>query len=317
MYREEIKVLDCTIRDGGLINNHYFTDEFVRAVYKAVSEAKIDYMEMGYRASRQMSPPSKYGAWKYCDDDKISQIIDGIESETKISIMIDAHRIQEQEFRPVDQSPVDMIRVATYVKDIDKAIAATQRVHDLGYETTVNIMALSKENEFDLIEALDQLAKTPAETIYIVDSYGYFFSEQIHYMTELYKKHLPGKRIGIHCHNNQQLAFANTIEGIRKGCNLVDGSLFGIGRGAGNCPLELIMGFLKNPKYRLDPILKVIQEYMIPIREELEWGYLIPFMITGILNRHPEAAIKLRKTENKDKYVEFYNEILSEPDVVA
>jgi len=317
MYREEIKVLDCTIRDGGLINNHYFTDEFVRAVYKAVSEAKIDYMEMGYRASRQMSPPSKYGAWKYCDDDKIREIIDGIESETKISIMIDAHRIQEQEFKPVDQSPVDVIRVATYVKDVDKAIAACQRVHDLGYETTINIMALSKENEFDLVEALDQLAKTPAETIYIVDSYGYFFSEQIHYMADLYFKHLPGKRIGIHCHNNQQLAFANTIEGIRKGCNLVDGSLFGIGRGAGNCPLELIMGFLKNPKFRLDPILKVIQDYMIPIREELEWGYLIPFMITGILNRHPEVAIKMRKTENKDKYVEFYNEILSEPDVVA
>jgi 4-hydroxy 2-oxovalerate aldolase len=317
MFRKEIKVLDCTIRDGGLINNHYFTDEFVRAVYKAVSEAKIDYMEMGYRASRQISPPAKYGAWKYCDDNKIREIIDGIESETKISIMIDAHRIQEQEFKPADQSPVDMIRVATYVKDIDKAIAADQRVRDLGYETTINIMAISTENEFELIEALDQLAKTPVETVYVVDSYGNFFSEQVHYMVELYQKHLPGKRIGIHCHNNQQLAFANTIEGIRKGCNLVDGSLFGIGRGAGNCPLELLLGFLKNPKFRLDPLLKVIQDYMIPMRNELEWGYLIPYMITGILNRHPESAIKLRKTENKDNYVEFYNEILSGPDVVA
>lgn len=317
MYREQIKVLDCTIRDGGLINNHYFTDEFVRAVYKAVSEAKIDYMEMGYRSSRKVAPPEKYGLWKYCDDDKIREIIDGIESETKICIMIDAHRIDEQEFKPVDQSPVDMIRVATYVKDIDKAIAAVQMVHDLGYESTVNIMALSTENEFDLIEALKQLAKTPTETVYVVDSYGYFFSEQIHYMTDLYLKYLPDKRIGIHCHNNQQLAFANTIEGIRKGCNLVDGSLFGIGRGAGNCPLELIMGFLKNPKFRLDPILKVIEDFMIPMRNELEWGYLIPFMITGILNRHPESAIKMRKTKEKDKYVEFYNEVLSGPDVVA
>jgi 4-hydroxy 2-oxovalerate aldolase len=315
MFREQIKVLDCTIRDGGLINNHHFTDEFVRAVYKAVSEAKIDYMEMGYRASRQISTPAKYGDWKYCDDDKISQIIDGIESETKISIMIDAHRIQEQEFKPADQSPVDMIRVATYVKDIDKAIAAEQRVRDLGYETTINIMAISTENEFELIEALDQLAKTPVGTVYVVDSYGHFFSEQVHYMTDLYFKHLPGKRIGIHCHNNQQLAFANTIEGIRKGCDLVDGSLYGIGRGAGNCPLELLLGFLKNPKFRLDPLLKVIEDYMIPMRNELEWGYLIPFMITGILNRHPEAAIKLRKTENMDKYVDFYNEVLSGPDV--
>src|SRR3990172_5819285 len=158
MYREEIKVLDCTIRDGGLINNHYFTDEFVRAVYKAVSEAGIDYMEMGYRSSRQMAPPEKFGAWKYCDDDKIRQITDGIESNVKISIMVDAHRVLEQEFKPVDQSPVDMIRVATYVKDVDKAITLCQRVHDLGYETCINIMAISTENEFDLIEALDQVA---------------------------------------------------------------------------------------------------------------------------------------------------------------
>ncbi len=309
MYREAIKVLDCTIRDGGLINNHYFTDEFVRAVYKSLSEAGIDYIEMGYRSSRKYAPPDDFGAWKYCDDDKIREIIDGIESDIKISIMVDAHRVADQEFAPVDQSPVDMIRAATYVKDVDKAISLVNKVHDLGYETTVNVMAISAENEFDLIEALDQLAKCPTETVYIVDSYGYFFCEQIQHMVDIYKEHLPGKRIGIHCHNNQQLAFANTIEGIRFDCNLVDGSLYGIGRGAGNCALELLIAFLKNPKFSIEPILKVIQDYMIPMRDEIEWGYLIPYVITGALNQHPRAAIAMRKTEDKDKYAEFYNEI--------
>jgi len=309
MYREEIKVLDCTIRDGGLINNHYFTDEFVRAVYKGVSEAGIDYIEMGYRSSREYAPPSEFGDWKYCDDETIKRIIDGIESNTKISIMVDAHRILDQEFKPVDESPVDLIRVATYVKDIDKALAAINKFHDLGYETCCNIMAISAENEFDLTEALDQVAKCPTQTVCVVDSYGYFFSEQVHHMMELYQKHLPGKRIGMHCHNNQQLAFANTIEGIRYGSNLVDGSLYGIGRGAGNCPLELLVGFLKNPKFKIEPILKVIQDYMIPMREELEWGYMIPYAITGSLNQHPRAAIAVRQTENKDKYVEFYSDI--------
>jgi len=314
MYREEIKVLDCTIRDGGLINNHYFTDEFVRAVYKAMSAAGIDYMEMGYRSSRKYAPASDYGAWKYCDDDKIREVIDGIESNIKLSIMVDAHRVADQQFAPVDESPVDMIRTATYVKDVYKAIALTKKVHDLGYETTVNVMAISKENEFDLVEALDQLAECPAGTVYVVDSYGYLFSEQIHYLVNLYKEHLPGKRIGMHCHNNQQLGFANTIEGIRYDCNLVDGSLYGIGRGAGNCPLELLIGFLKNPKFDIKPILKVIQDYMIPMREEIEWGYMIPYAVTGILNRHPRAAIAMRKTENKDKYAEFYEDILDPHD---
>ena len=309
MYREEIKVLDCTIRDGGLINNHYFTDEFVRSVYKSLSEAGIDYMEFGYRSSRQYAPPGDFGAWKYCDDDKISEVIDGIESDMKISIMVDAHRVVEQEFAPVDESPVDMIRVATYVKDIDKAIALTNKVHDLGYETCVNIMAISRENDHDLIEALDQVAKTQAGTVYVVDSFGFFFCEQIQYFMDMFKKHLPGKRIGMHCHNNQQLAFANTIEGIRFDSNLVDGSLYGIGRGAGNCPLELLIGFLKNPKFNIEPVLKVIQDYMIPMLDDIEWGYMIPYAITGILNQHPRSAIAMRQTKQKDKYAEFYNEI--------
>ncbi len=314
MYREEIKVLDCTIRDGGLINNHFFTDEFVRAVYKSLSEAGIDYMEMGYRASRKFAAPSDFGPWKYCDDDKISEIIDGIESNVKLSIMVDAHRVADQHFAPVDESPIDMIRVATYAKDVDKAIALVNMSHDLGYETTVNVMAISAENEHELTEALDQLATCPTETVYVVDSYGNFFSEDIHHMMKLFKDHLPGKRIGMHCHNNQQLAFANTIEGIRFDSNLVDGSLLGIGRGAGNCPLELIIGFLKNPKYSLEPVLKILQDYMVPMNEELEWGYLIPYAITGVLNQHPRAAIAVRKTEDKDKYLEFYSSLIDHLD---
>lgn len=310
MYREAIKVLDCTVRDGGLINDHHFSEEFVRAVYVALSQAGIDYMEMGYRSSRQGVSPSDFGPWKYCDDDKIRQIIDGVESDMKLSIMVDAHRVIEQEFAPVDQSPIDLIRIATYVKDIDKAITMVNRCHDLGYETCVNIMAISAENEHDLIEALNQVAQTPAETVCVVDSFGYFFCEQIEYIVKLYQKHLPNKRIGMHCHNNQQLAFSNTIEGIRHNCNLVDGSLFGIGRGAGNCCLELLIGFLKNPKFSIEPILKVIQDYMIPMQKEMEWGYMIPYAITGFMNEHPRSAIAMRKTEGKDKYLEFYNQML-------
>ena len=309
MYREKIKVLDCTIRDGGLINNHYFTDEFVRGIYELLSKSCIDYMELGYRNSKELFPTTDYGAWKYCDDNKIREITAGIESDLKLSIMVDAHRVKEQEFVPVDESPVDMIRVATYVKDIDKAIELINRCHDLGYETTANVMAISKEIEFDLVEALKQLGETAVDVVYVVDSYGALYCEQIEYLVKLYQKYLPGKEIGVHCHNNQQLAYSNTIEGIIHDSNYVDGSLFGIGRGAGNCPLELLIGFLKNPKFKLAYILKAIQDYMLPLRDEIEWGYMIPYVITSILNEHPRAAIALRKTEDKDKYAEFYEEM--------
>ncbi len=310
MYREQIKVLDCTVRDGGLINNHSFTDEFVREAYKALSKSGIDYMEFGYRSSKELCPVQEFGAWKYCDDEKIREIIDGIESNLKISIMVDAHRVREQAFAPADESPVDLIRVATYVKDIDKAIDLTKRVKDLGYQVSVNIMAISKENEFALIEALEQLAQTPADVVCVVDSFGALYCEQVEYLVKLYRERLPGKEIAVHMHNNQQLAFANTIEGIIHNANYLDASLFGIGRGPGNCPLELLVGFLKNPKFNLTPILKFIQDYMLPLRQQIEWGYILPYMVTGILNEHPRAAIAYRGTPDKDKYAEFYERLL-------
>jgi 4-hydroxy 2-oxovalerate aldolase len=310
MYRPQIKVLDCTIRDGGLINNHFFSDEFVREAYRALSKSGIDYMEMGYRSSKELNPTKEFGAWKYCDDEKIREITDGIESNMKISIMVDAHRVREQAFAPADESPVDMIRVATYIKDIDKAIDLAKRTKDLGYETCVNIMSISKESEFAMLEAIDQLAKTNVDCVYVVDSYGALYCEQIEYLVKQYREHLPGKEVGIHTHNNQQLAFSNTIEAIIHNANYLDASLFGIGRGPGNCCLELLIGFLKNPKFNLSPILKFIQDYMLPLREQIEWGYIIPYMLTGILNEHPRTAIAYRESPNKDKYAEFYERLL-------
>ena len=309
MYREQIKVLDCTIRDGGLINNHYFTDEFVRAVYQALSKSGVDYMEFGYRSSKELYSPDEYGPWKYCDDDKIKKVIEGIESDLKVSVMVDSYRVKEQHFAPADESPVDLIRAATYVKYIDSAIDLINRCHDLGYETTCNIMAISKEIEPDLEEALDQLAKTPVDIVYVVDSFGSLYSEQIEYLVKFYQEHLPGKEIGIHCHNQQQLAYANTIEAIIHNANYLDGSIYGIGRGPGNCCLELLIGFLKNPKFNLTPILKVIQDYLIPMQQDIEWGYIIPYMVTGILNEHPRSAIAYRKTKDKDKFAEFYEKM--------
>ena len=78
MYREQIKVLDCTVRDGGLINDHYFEDDFVREVYKSLSKAGVDYMEFGYRNSKELFPTKDFGAWKYCDDEKIREVTDGM-----------------------------------------------------------------------------------------------------------------------------------------------------------------------------------------------------------------------------------------------
>ena len=313
MYRPEIRVLDCSIRDGGLINDHHFTFEFVRETYKALSAAGVNIMEIGYKNSKKMFSETEFGPWKFCDDELISKVIEGVESKTKISCMVDIGRVEMSDIASKDKSPVDMIRVATYVKDIDKAILMANQFADKGYETAINIMAISKDRGSQLEAALQQINKeAQAEVVNIVDSFGSLYQEEVEELVKLFQKHLKRKTIGIHAHNNQQLAFSNTIEAIIHGANSLDATIFGIGRAAGNCPLELLIGFLKNPAFDIRPILDVIQNHYLPLRSKIEWGYIIPYAIAGILNDHPKASIEFREGKTPDNYRQFYDSCVAQ-----
>lgn len=309
MYKPEIHIVDCTIRDGGLINRWQFSDDFVRKTYTAVSEAGIDYMEIGYKASKHQFDPKLYGKYRFSEDETVKRLLDGVEIKSKLSCMVDIGRVEEDDILQASDSVFSMIRIACYVKDIDKAIALADQIIEKGYETTVNIMAVSSNLEKDIDEALEQLSRTRIPCVYVVDSYGSLYSEDITFLIKKYQEFLPGKVIGIHCHNNRQLAFGNTIQAIIDGCTMLDASVYGIGRGAGNCPTELLLSFLKNPKYNIRPILKIIQDEFLPLREKIEWGYLIPYMITGCLNEHPRTAIALRQSGEKDNYLEFWDKL--------
>ena len=311
MFREKIKVLDCTIRDGGLINNHDFDFKFVRSVYAALSEAGIDYMEIGYKNSKRLFSPKDFGIWKFCDDEDIKKVTEGIKSNTKISVMVDVDRVDIEDIKPRKLSPVSMIRVASYVKDIDKAIFLANHFSDKGYETTINIMAISRALDNELTECLHQLdEECKAQVIYIVDSFGSLYQETTEFLIKKAKSILKNKEVGIHAHNNQQLGFANTIEAIIHDANYVDATVYGLGRAAGNCPLELVLGFLKNPKFDIRPILDLISKEFIPLRNKLEWGYLIPYAITGMFDEHPRTAIALRESKDKENYREFYESLV-------
>jgi 4-hydroxy 2-oxovalerate aldolase len=309
-YRPEIKVLDCTIRDGGLMNNHHFEDGLVRAVYDACVSAGIDYMEIGYKASRKNIVAGEYGAWKYCTEDDIRRIVGDKPGRTKISIMADAERCDYREdILPKEQSAVDLVRVAAYISQIPMALDMVKDAHDKGYETTVNLMSVSTVAERALDEALALLAESETKAIYIVDSFGALYSEQIQYLVRKYLHYAKpaGIEVGIHAHNNLQLAFANTIEAIVLGSNMVDATMAGLGRGAGNCPMELLIGFLHNPQYRLRPVLRCVQDHVEPMRAKLGWGFDLPYMICGFLNQHPRAAIKFNAAEEQGDIIRFYD----------
>jgi len=315
VFREEIKVLDCTIRDGGLINNYHFTDDLVKATYRAACDSGVDIVELGKKlAESDEYTREKYGRWNFCDDDDLKRVIDAHDSEHRplIAVMYDVGRADINALQPRDQSPFDMIRVASYVADIDKGLDLCKRSKDQGYLTTINIMACSAVPHIDLVEALQQVNETKeVDYLYLVDSYGAFYSEQVTSFLKLYKEHAPDKELGFHAHNNQQLAFSNTQQAIIDGVNLLDATINGIGRGAGNCNLELLLNFLKNPKFDVAPVYKAIQEHFVPLREEIEWGFNDIYGISGHLNQHPREAMKFRKDkENLDNCYDFLNKSL-------
>lgn len=320
MYRPQIKVIDCTIRDGGLMNKSQFSLELVRKVYKAVCSAGVDIIELGYRNSKTMFSTKEYGVWRFCDEEDLKKVIDGQKgknTKTKIAVMQDAHKAIADDVLPKKDSVVDMIRVATYVKDIDKAIKLANNATDKGYEATINIMSISQTIEWELDEALAQIEnETKVMAVYIVDSFGALYSEDIDYYVDKFRKFLKNKEIGVHCHNQQQLGFANTIAGIIRNANYVDGTLYGLGRGPGNCPLELLISFLKNPKFDLRPLLDVIGKEILPLAKDIQWGYSIPYMIAGTLNLHPDIAIKLMtlpdNSSEKFDYLSFFEKLTAE-----
>lgn len=313
-YRDSIKVVDATLRDGGLVNDFFFDDDFVRCLYETNIKSGVDYMEFGYKGDKEMFDPEKFGKWKFCDEQDIRAIVGENNTDLKIAVMADVGRCNyKQDILPRSESVVDLIRVATYLNQIPTAVDMIQDAKRKGYEVSCNIMAISSAQEGDVRAALDILGQTEVDVIYIVDSFGALYPEQLQRVAALYTEYGEkyNKTIGVHAHNNQQLAFANTIEAVGDGVDWLDATYAAMGRGAGNCAMELLLGFLKNPKYKVYPVIKFIEKHMNKLRENgTVWGYDLQYLMTGLLNQHPRTAIAFTKEGRKD-YAEFYKEIVA------
>lgn len=303
------KIVDCTIRDGGLVNNWDFSVEFVQDLYASLNEAGVDYMEIGYKNSpKLLKGADSAGPWRFLNDDFLRKVIPN-KGNTKLSALVDIGRVDEADILPRSESMLDLIRVACYIQDVDKALELVKIFHERGYETTLNIMALSNVLENQLVEAFKLIDSSVVDVVYIVDSYGSLKPNDFQYLVSKFKEHLPNKRLGIHAHNNLQLAFANTLLAASNGVELLDSSVYGMGRAAGNCNTELLLSELQNTKYNIRPVLGMIEKHMIALREKEEWGYIIPYMITGVLDEHPRSAMAVRASENKDNFLEFYDQL--------
>ncbi len=313
--RNDIKVVDATLRDGGLCNDFRFTEDFVRTLYKANIKCGVDYMEFGYKADPDLFNETDYGPWKFCREEDIRHIVGENISDMKIAVMADVGRCNfRRDFLPKKESVIDMVRVACYIHQIPAAIEMIEHFHALGYETSCNIMAVTQAGGSQIEEALTMLAASSVDVIYLVDSYGALYPENSSTLAQQYLAiaEPAGKKVGFHAHNNQNLAFANTIDTLSRGVSYLDTTVQGMGRGAGNCATELLLGFLKNPKYNLYSILTFIEDYMIPLRKSgVVWGFDLQYLFTGQMNRHPREAMAFTAAGRGD-YCDFYKELLDQ-----
>ena len=315
-FRPEIKVLDCSVRDGGLMNDSKFDDSFVKAAYETCLSAGIDYMEIGYKNSKRVFPTDKYGPWRHCDEEDLRRIVGDNKTSLKLSAMADSGGKSDwkTDILSKKDSVLDMIRVACYGSQMHEAMEMIWDAHEKGYETTCNIMAISVAKDAEIEQALRMVRESPVSTVVIVDSFGALYSEQIGALVDKYQAAVDGtgKEVGIHAHNNQHLAFAHTMEAIVRGVNRVDYTFAGLGRGGGNCCTELLLGFLRNPKYRIRPVWKLIEEHILDLQKTLDWGPLPHYIMTGQMNQHPRTAIRARDNEDPSKIVDFFDRCVSD-----
>ncbi|HIS37705.1 TPA: hypothetical protein IAC10_13955 [Candidatus Scatousia excrementigallinarum] len=252
------KILDCTIRDGGHLTEWNFSEECVRATFKAAQLSGLDFFEIGYRNHGS-------GMFARCTDTDLRRVILS-KFSLKLVVMVNAREFLPENFGSGDYA--DFVRVACHPHEISQGVEICKILIDKGYETMLHLMDASNitDEQFNALKNYDK-----NNLIYFADSYGTLLPDDICGCFELL--HSKGfEKIGFHGHNNKQLAFINTLTAIECGAYSVDVTAYGMGRGAGNTPAELLLNHLGRDS---GPYIQLIETYYLDLYKKTPWGYLL------------------------------------------
>ncbi len=300
-----IYLLDVTLRDGGLTNDFHFEDPFVKALFEANLRAGIGTMEIGYKASERMFKRGDFGKWKFCAEKDILDVL-GEDAGQKIglAVMADAGRCDYRtDILPRRESPLSMVRIACYMEQLHEALDMIEDCKKKGYEVSCNLMAVTALGKAQLRDALKLLAASPADVLYIVDSFGALLPTEAVHLTELFLEYaVPcGKAVGIHAHDNLSNALANTLLAQSAGAVYLDAAYGGMGRGAGSCDMTSLLGCLQYPPEALEAALAFTDRFVLPLRQRnAVWGPDPAYALTALLNRHPRDAIAYKRAGRQD-----------------
>ncbi len=311
-----MKLLDCTIRDGGYYTNWDFDKEIVETYCKSMESLPIDYVEVGYRSI----PLKGYlGEYFYCPDFVLKELKQMMPSK-KLVIILDEKNIRDfhvPELLKPCLNLISMVRIAVNPTNFNRAIDLAKAVKAMGFEVAFNVMYMSewKENNsfLDLLNGLDNTI----DYFYMVDSFGGIFQEELKEIIKLVKSKTNVK-LGFHGHNNLEMALGNTITALNEGCEIVDATITGMGRGAGNLRTELLMTYLNKKgdiNISFDDLSATVTLFE-EMKKNYGWGTNLPYIFSGAyslpqkevmewigMNRYPIASI-LNALNNKKNSLE-------------
>lgn len=276
-----MKILDCTLRDGGHLNNWSFDTNFAKDLYLTAVNSGVNYFEVGYRISNNIN---NLGAFAHCDDSFISELFEK-KNNCKITVMAQQGKFSVNDFVDVstNTSPIRAIRVATYPHTIKEAYYECIKLKNKGYDVFFNLMATSRfeSDHYTILEKLPN--KNLIDYIVFSDSFGFMLPNEVSIVTKKLSN-IGFNNIGFHSHNNQQLAFANALSAIDAGCSIIDATVCSMGRGAGNLSMEAILCYLNRQGENITPIsyFKFIEKYLPDNLEHIH------NLIAGHFNLHPK-----------------------------
>lgn len=299
------KILDCTLRDGGYYNEWDFNPALTESLFTSLNDTGIDIVEVGYKAP----PQSGFaGLYRYCPESQLAQLREL--SKVQYAFMIDAKEFLNTELRvdrnlvrahigPRSESLFSWCRIATHQSTLDGATELVREIRGLGYQVCFNAMGFSLLSEQQISNTLRAVAAAGTDVFYFADSFGSFRPEDVvRFLRQIRNEY--GGAVGIHTHDNQGLAFANSEAAIAAGVDYLDGTVMGMGRGAGNLKLEqlLLSLYFRENRQDLNPyaLVDLIEAHFAPLHREYNWGWDFSYMLSGLQNIHPTYCQKLKSS---------------------
>ncbi len=295
-----VSVLDCTLRDGGYINNWNFGETSIKKIFRNLTEAKVEIIECGFlRDERYDSNRSVFSSV-----DQISSLIEPKRSNTLYVAMIAFGDIDVNKISARDRKSIDGIRLTFHKQQWKEAKKAAEILINKGYEVFVQPVGTTSYTDLELLNLVSEVNELNPFAFYLVDTLGIMYRKDLQRAFFIVDNNLNSNiSIGFHSHNNLQLSFANAQELMRihtKRKIIIDSSVYGMGRGVGNLATELLTQYINaniEERYSILPLLKIADECLIKIYNEHRWGYDLPYFISGVEKCHPNYASYLMEKE--------------------